>query len=154
MSRTPEITVGSFIRADDGEILLVKSPKWFGKYSIPGGHVELGESVLEAAAREAYEEVGLRVRPVRVIMVQEVYNPENFFEPGRHFIFFDVLCRSSSKIVKVDNKEIVDFVWCRPRDALRLELEKYTRLLLRGYLKYRGGRPLWASNISGMMRRL
>ena len=39
----PEPTVGVFIFNQAGEILLLKSHKWPGKYVVPGGHVELGK---------------------------------------------------------------------------------------------------------------
>ena len=48
----------------DGAILLVQrghEPQ-LGRWSVPGGRVEPGETVAQAAAREAYEETGLEVR--------------------------------------------------------------------------------------------
>ncbi|HSK65470.1 MAG TPA: NUDIX domain-containing protein [Anaerolineales bacterium] len=57
----PEPTVGVFIFNPSGELLLLKSHKWPGRYVVPGGHVELGERLEEAAVREAKEETGLDV---------------------------------------------------------------------------------------------
>jgi 8-oxo-dGTP diphosphatase len=54
---------GVVIRDDDGRVLLVlraRDPER-DRWSVPGGRVEPGESLTEAAAREAYEETGLRV---------------------------------------------------------------------------------------------
>jgi len=48
----PEIGVGALISNKQGKILLVKSPKWFDKYTIPGGHVELGENLEVALIRD------------------------------------------------------------------------------------------------------
>ena len=49
----PEPTVGALIINNKKEILLVKSHKWLNnKYSVPGGHVEIGESFEEAIIRE------------------------------------------------------------------------------------------------------
>ncbi len=135
--KTPELTVGAFILSNQGDVLLVQSPKWSrGCYSIPGGHVEYGESIFQAVKREAYEEVGLRVKPIVLYMVQEVINPREFYQPDRHFIFFDVLCRALSTDVRIDNTEITDYLWIKPKKALRLKLEKYTRNLLSAYVKY------------------
>lgn len=135
MSRKPELTVGAFIVDEAGRILLVKSPKWSGYYSIPGGHVEYGETIAEAVRREAYEEVGLRVKPVRLIMIQEVIKPRGFIDEERHFIFFDILCKPLSKRVRIDHEEIVDYKWAKPREALGMRLEKYTRNLVKSYLR-------------------
>ena len=53
----PEPTVGALIINSENKILLVKSHKWMnGKYSVPGGHVEIGESFEEAIIREVKEE--------------------------------------------------------------------------------------------------
>ena len=48
----PEPTVGSLIINPDGELFLMRSHKWRGKYVIPGGHIELGESIVDAMVRE------------------------------------------------------------------------------------------------------
>ena len=57
----PELCVGA-IAIIDGEILLVKraNPPEAGKWSIPGGHVLVNESLERAVERELYEETGLR----------------------------------------------------------------------------------------------
>ncbi len=57
----PEPTVGILIFNPNGELLLMKSHKWPGRYVVPGGHVELGERVEQAVIREALEETGLAV---------------------------------------------------------------------------------------------
>lgn len=52
---------------DEGRILLVQRGREpaLGLWSIPGGHVEPGESAEQAAVRETFEETGLRVRSIR-----------------------------------------------------------------------------------------
>jgi ADP-ribose pyrophosphatase YjhB (NUDIX family) len=52
-----------------GAILLghPKGQKWWGTYSIPKGHVEEGEDLLEAAIRETREEVGITIDPEDVL---------------------------------------------------------------------------------------
>ena len=44
----PEPTVGALIVNKEGRILLTKSHKWFDKYTLPGGHIEVGETMKEA----------------------------------------------------------------------------------------------------------
>lgn len=48
----PEPIVGALIFNNKDEIFLMKSHKWEGKYVIPGGHIELGETIEEALKRE------------------------------------------------------------------------------------------------------
>jgi len=55
----PEATVGALIVNDKHEVLLVRSKKWGEKYTVPGGHIELGERAEDAIVREVKEETGL-----------------------------------------------------------------------------------------------
>ena len=130
----PEATVGALIVNSNGEILLVKSFKWGSKYTVPGGHIELGERSEVAVRREVKEEVGLEVEPVRILLVQEAIFPADYIK-HEHYIFLDYLCRATSPTVKLDGKEIQEYVWTNPNDVLRLELESFTRKLVEEYLK-------------------
>lgn len=130
----PEATVGALIVNDKGEILLVKSHKWGNKYTVPGGHIELGERSEAAVKREVREEVGLDVEPVRLLLVQEAIFPADYVK-HEHYIFIDYLCRSSSSNVRLDREEIQDYVWSSPDRVLQLELESFTRNLVLEYLK-------------------
>ncbi|HLD07378.1 MAG TPA: NUDIX domain-containing protein [Candidatus Nanoarchaeia archaeon] len=57
----PEPCVGGLVLNPEQKILLIKSEKWFGKYVLPGGHIELGETMEQALQREMREETGLDV---------------------------------------------------------------------------------------------
>ena len=121
----PEPTVGVFIMNKAGELLLLKSHKWPGKYVVPGGHVELGERLEEAAIREAKEETGLDIFDLKFINFQQfIYDPS--FWKKRHFIFFDFTCKTDSLKVEL-NDEAEDFVWVGLEASLRLMLDSYTR---------------------------
>ncbi|MCZ2121153.1 MAG: NUDIX domain-containing protein [Anaerolineales bacterium] len=121
----PEPTVGVFIFNQADEMLLLKSHKWPGKYVVPGGHVELGERLEEAAIREAKEETGLDIYALKFINFQEfIYDPA--FWKKRHFIFFDYACKTDSLAVKL-NDEAEEHVWVKAEAALRLDLDVYTR---------------------------
>jgi 8-oxo-dGTP diphosphatase len=67
------VAVHLFFLRDDGVLLLRRfNTGWEdGNYSVPAGHVEAGETVTEAAVREAHEEIGVSVKPhqVRVVHV-------------------------------------------------------------------------------------
>lgn len=126
----PEVAIGTFILNRQGKLLLVTSYKWPSLYAVPGGHMELGESVAETARREAKEEVGLDVRFKRVLNLQEAVYPKGFHEK-RHFIFIDVLCIANGEKVRLDNDEIQSYIWVGLRQALRLKLNPYTRVAVR-----------------------
>ena len=129
----PEPTVGAFIFNTNGELLLLKSHKWPGKYVVPGGHVELGERIEETVIREAKEETGLDVYDLEFINFQQfIYDPA--FWKQRHFIFFDYACKTED-IKVILNDEAEEFVWINPREALNLPLDTYTRVSIEKYLE-------------------
>ncbi len=130
----PEPTVGGLIRNKEGKVLLVSSHKWFDKLTIPGGHIELGETMEEAVLREVEEEVGLDVRVVRLLLTQEAIYATEFWKKG-HFIFFDFLCQSDTDRVKVDNREIQAYSWVWPGEGLTMNLESFSRRVLEKYLE-------------------
>ncbi len=136
----PEVAVGAIIVNRKGEIFLAKSYKFQGFYIIPGGHVELGETVADATLRECLEETGLKVRFGHVIDVQEAINPEGFHEKGRHFIFIDVMCRASSSKAKLDGRELHEYCWMKPEKALKARLTTYTRRAIKDFAEGKRGR--------------
>lgn len=129
----PEPTVGILIFNPRGEMFLMKTHKWHGKYSVPGGHIELGESAVEAARREAKEETNLEIRNVEFLCWQECIYDEQFWKP-RHFIFLDYTARADNVEV-VLNDEGEDFIWIDPQKALEeLDVDSYTAVSIRNYL--------------------
>jgi nucleoside triphosphatase len=132
----PEPTVGVFIFNNEGKLLILRSHKWPDGFTIPGGHVELGERLEQAACREALEETGLEICDLRLLCFQEfVYDP-SFWKP-RHFIFFDYACRTDMTEVHL-NDEAESYFWIEPKKALELNLDHYTRVSVLKYLELNG----------------
>jgi nucleoside triphosphatase len=130
----PEATVGALILNGRGQILLAKSYKWRNRFTLPGGHIEVGETAVEALKREVKEEIGLEIELIRFLQFQEaIYSPD-FIHP-RHFIFLDFLCKAKTSRVKVDNDEVQDSVWVDSRKALEMDIEPFTRRTIAKYLE-------------------
>ena len=126
----PEPTVGALIVNDDGEVLLCESHKWPNIYTVPGGHVELGETFEEALKREIKEEVGLDVKVEELLSIQQVIYPKEFWKRA-HFVFLDFLCRADgAQNVIVDGDEIQNTLWVDPKEALNLNIDRYLRHFL------------------------
>jgi 8-oxo-dGTP diphosphatase len=91
--RHPRIGVGGVVVAD-GRVLLARraKPPLLGRWSIPGGTVELGETLQEALVREMVEETGLVVEPLEVLTVFDRIerDGENVLF---HHVIVDYLCR-------------------------------------------------------------
>src|SRR6478672_8210469 len=90
----PLVGVGAIIIERD-RVLLVKRahPPIQGQWSIPGGVLEVGEMVREAAVREAREETGLVVEPGELLGVYDriLRDPEQRVQ--YHYVLIDFLCR-------------------------------------------------------------
>jgi ADP-ribose pyrophosphatase YjhB (NUDIX family) len=90
----PLVGVGAVI-IEDSRVLLVKRahPPLQARWSIPGGVLEVGELVREAAVREAQEETGLNVEPGELL---GIYDRILLHADGRvqyHYVLIDFLCR-------------------------------------------------------------
>jgi nucleoside triphosphatase len=127
----PEPTVGAMIFNPGGKLLLVKTHKWKGKYTIPGGHFELGEKLMEALRREIQEETNLELIDAQFLCFQEFIYDERFYEK-RHFIFFDFICRVKAGEVQLNN-EAQEFVWVDVEDADSYPIDTYLRYALERY---------------------
>ena len=130
----PEATVGALVVNEKGEVLIVSSSKWKNKHTVPGGHIELGERAEDAIKREVKEETGLDVEPVKLLLVQQAIYPEDYHK-HEHYLFMDYLCTAKSSHVKLDGRELQNFVWVKPEEALQLDLELFTRNFVIKYLE-------------------
>ncbi|MBI5297866.1 MAG: NUDIX domain-containing protein [Chloroflexi bacterium] len=131
----PAPTVGVFIFNSNGELLLLQSHKWPGRSVVPGGHVELGETLEQTVLREAKEETGLDVYDLEFICFQEcIYDPA-FWKP-RHFIFFDYAAKTDTIDVQL-NDEAESYRWVKLDETLDLPPDSYTRYAIEKYLEMR-----------------
>lgn len=128
----PEPTVGALIFNPEGKIFLMKSHKWKDKYTIPGGHIELGESIETALKREIKEETGLDIHDIEFICFQEFVFDDQFWKK-KHFIFLDYACKTSSTEVKLDD-EGQDYIWVTLEEALKLPIDTYSRTTIKEYM--------------------
>jgi ADP-ribose pyrophosphatase YjhB (NUDIX family) len=64
-----------------------------GFWSLPGGCVETGETLVEAVAREMLEETGLVVEPIFIVEVFERINRDAEGRVEYHYVLVDYLCR-------------------------------------------------------------
>ncbi len=118
MTQYPKLAaLAVLLKAD--QVLLVKrrNEPDAGLWGFPGGHVELGETAMEAAARELCEETGVIGRPVRYLTNVDVIDRDRDGSIRFHFLLAAVLCdyRSGNPIAQDD---VSDARWCDVADVL------------------------------------
>ena len=88
----PRVGVGA-VMVHDGRVLLIRRGKepLRGRWVVPGGTVEPGETLQDALVREVREETGLTVRPGEVILVFDRIQREGG-EVRYHYVIVDYLC--------------------------------------------------------------
>ena len=95
-SHHPQVGVGGVVVAD-GRVLLIRRGKapLLGRWSIPGGTVESGETLEQALVREMAEETGLDVVPLQLLTVLDRIDREGD-RVVFHYVIVDYLCRCLS----------------------------------------------------------
>jgi len=90
----PLVGVGAIIIEGDRVVLVKRAhPPLQAEWSIPGGVLEVGELVREAAIREAREETGLTVEPGELLGVYDRVLRNSEKRVQYHYVLIDFLCR-------------------------------------------------------------
>jgi len=107
----PLVGVGAVI-VQEGRVLLVQRGRepLKGRWSIPGGLIEIGEMLHEALVREVREETGLEVEPIELVELLDRIHREG--ERVRyHYVIADYLCRVVGGMLKAaDDADAVRWV--------------------------------------------
>ena len=92
LPQSPSVGVGGVV-LHRGRVLLIKrgKPPLQGRWVVPGGTVELGESLEQALVREMEEETGVQVRPVSLLTAFDRIDRDGS-EVRYHYVIVDYLC--------------------------------------------------------------
>src|SRR5438034_3565159 len=129
----PIVGIGGVV-IEGGRALLIRrgNEPLMGQWSIPGGTLELGETLREGTARELTEETGLEVNVIEMIEVFERINfgrgadetwttMEERRRPRFHFVIVDYLCERISGEA-VAGGDVTDVAWASETELDKFEL--------------------------------
>jgi 8-oxo-dGTP diphosphatase len=132
--KQPLIGVGALI-VGNGRVVLVKRGKapLLGEWSIPGGMLELGETLRQGAEREALEETGLVVRATELLGVFDRIVPDAEGNIVYHYVLVDLLCKAVSGTLHA-GADAADAQWFTPENIAKLPLAEDTAGVIRAAL--------------------
>ena len=131
----PIVGVGAVV-VEKNRVVVVKRGKepLKGQWSIPGGAVELGETLREAVAREAREELGLAVEPGVIVEVFDSIYRDPDGRPRFHYVLVDFVCRRLSGELCAAS-DISEARWVTLQDLPELKMTSLAEKVIRKALQ-------------------
>jgi len=109
----PIVGVGGVVVRDERALLIRRgSAPLKGEWSIPGGMLELGETILEGVQRELLEETAIEVRLLDLIEVFERLTRDEAGKLKYHFVILDYLCEAVRGEAQAGS-DVTDVAWVR-----------------------------------------
>ena len=135
----PLVGVGGVVIRDERALLIRRgSAPLEGEWSIPGGMLEIGETILEGVQRELLEETAIEVKVLDLI---EVFERLTRDEAGRlkyHFVILDYLCEAVRGEARAGS-DVTDVAWSRESDLSEYSLTPTaTRVIQKAFEMARG----------------
>lgn len=118
-----------------GRALLIRrgGPPLQGQWSIPGGMLEVGETLIEGVRRELIEETGVEVQVGKLIEVFERINLDGAGKTRYHFVVLDYLCEVIRGEARAGS-DVTDVAWAAVSELERYSLtETATRVILSAF---------------------
>jgi 8-oxo-dGTP diphosphatase len=119
------VAAKALIVNDADEVLLVREANTYdegtnlGKYQIPGGRLNPGESYAEGLHREVFEETGLKIKPLHPIYVGEWKPVIKGIQ--HHIVAIFTVCRAKTRKVTL-SEEHDHYMWVHPKKISRLKI--------------------------------
>ena len=127
----PQVGVGAVVFKNQKVLLVKRSrPPSQGKWSIPGGRLEFGETLQEAAEREIHEETGVVIRASKPVYIFDVVDRDTAGAIRFHYVIVDLAADYISGDPAA-NDDALDARWVSAHELGALEVSDSTAQLLR-----------------------
>ena len=127
----PRVAVGAIVFKDK-QVLLVRraNPPSQDVWAIPGGNVQLGESLQQAAEREILEETGVRIQAGAPVFTFDYIDRDGAGRVKFHYVIVDMVAEYLSGEPQAGD-DAADARWVSPRAIKTLKVSAMTRKLLK-----------------------
>jgi ADP-ribose pyrophosphatase YjhB (NUDIX family) len=131
----PYLGVGAVVFNKD-QILLIKRGQEpsFGKWTIPGGLIELGESLVDGVKREIFEECNIQIKVYKQIDIFEYIEHDDSNKIKYHYIIIDYLADYLEGNLTAKS-DILEAKWCTKSEFSHLDVIDTTRQVVEKALK-------------------
>ncbi len=127
---SPQVAVGAIVFKEDKVLLVLRGkPPAENLWSIPGGSVELGETLQEATERELREEAGITIRAREPVYTFDVLERDNKGNVRFHYVIVDLAADYISGELRPGD-DAVDVRWFSADEVNKLRVSEATRKLL------------------------
>jgi 8-oxo-dGTP diphosphatase len=135
----PMVGVGGVVIRDQRALLIRRgSAPLEGEWSIPGGMLEIGETILEGVQRELLEETAIEVRVLDLIEVFERLTRDEAGKLKYHFVILDYLCEAVRGEARAGS-DVTDVAWAGESELSEYSLtQTATRVIQKAFEMVRG----------------
>jgi len=128
---SPRIAIGGVVFKDGGVLLVRRGkPPALGEWAVPGGSVELGETLKQAVEREIREEAGISVRAGEICYTFEAVKRDDDGRVQFHYVIIDLMAEYLSG-EPVPASDATEAAWLTPGDLADRPVNATTIELLR-----------------------
>ncbi|MBI5303129.1 MAG: NUDIX hydrolase [Chloroflexi bacterium] len=126
----PICGVGVIVWHDDRVLLIQRGkPPNVGMWGLPGGAIELGESLREAAAREVREECGIEIALGEVVEVVDIVTRDAENRVQYHYVVVDFAAQHTRGELHADS-DVTDARWVTRDELLKYDVPNLTRRVI------------------------